>query len=385
MKNILLDKTVFCAVICVCLCFGTWQVARADETAEALLKSTAARAKSIETLTARIELSWHTPAQGLKRNVGQIKLMKPNLALIELTGDYPLVTLASDGRSRYMFAEAAKYSLAAADPGGKNIDSPWWAFPVRFFFTQSIKPFGPDSPDWKAIRYAGVETVAAETYDVLEIAGDQPMPYTAKFYFDRGKLLRRSEVKFGEGAGAAVFTAQIEQVNTQRRFSRNTFRFTPPLTAKLDTGFEEKMLALGEVGPDFSLRTPDDKLIRLETIRHGKKAILINFWFVACPPCRLEFELFQKLYSKLKDEGFLIIAINNVDTAAEIRSYVAETRLTFPIVMAERDVPGVLASYKIQTHPSTYLLNSEGKIVYRAIGVDEAGLLRALKELGLQP
>jgi hypothetical protein len=43
-----------------------------------------------------------------------------------------------------------------------------------------------------------------------------------------------------------------------------------------------------------------------------------------------------------------------------------------------------LASYRIETYPSTYLLNSEGKVVYKSVGIDQPGLLRALKELGLQ-
>jgi hypothetical protein len=53
--------------------------------------------------------------------------------------------------------------------------------------------------------------------------------------------------------------------------------------------------------------------------------------------------------------------------------------------MSERDSPGVVSAYRIETYPSSYLLNSEGKIVFRVVGVDEAGLLRSLKELGFQP
>ena len=365
--------------LCVSLCLFAATFANADEAAETLLKDGIQRAKILRTLTARIELIRQSPNESPKRNVGTITLMKPNFALIELTGDYPLVTLASDGRSRYLFAEANKYSLAAAHASGKDIDTPWWAFPVRFFFTQSIRPFGPDSPPWTSSRYAGTETIAGKTYSILEITGDKPMPYVARFYFDRNKLLCRSVVSFGE----VVFTAQIEEVNTTRRLRSSNFRFKPPATARLDTGAEARMLAIGDSAPDFSLPTLDGNLLKLETAK-GKKATLINFWFLACPPCRAEFELFQKLYSELKEQGFSIIAINNVDSSAEdIKSYVRDNRLTFPIVMAERDAP-VVSAYRVETHPSTYLLNSEGKIVYRAVGVDEAGLLRSLKELGLQ-
>jgi peroxiredoxin len=318
----------------------------------------------------------------LKRSTGRIKLMKPNFALIELTGEYPLATLASDGRSRYLVSDIAKYSLAAADPSGKNIDTPWWIFPVRFFFTQDLKPFGPDSPNWTSIRYAGLETIGGVGYRVLEIAGDKPMTYTARYYFDHG-VLRRSVVTFGQGAGAAVFTAQIEQVKTRTNLRSRDFAFRPSPGARLDTGAESKMLGLGESAPAFSLSTSDGKSLTLESAR-GKKATLINFWYLACPPCRAEFELFQKLYTKLREEGFSIVAINNVDKAADVESYRRETGITFPMAMTERE-PGVIGAYRIETYPSTYVLNAEGKIVYRAVGVDEPGLLRTLRELGLRP
>ncbi len=365
-------------LLCLSLCLA--QVALGDQAAESLLKDAEARARTLDTLSARIELSWESPGQSLRRNTGTVTLMKPNFALIKLSGDYPLVTLASDGRSRYLFSEANKYSLAAADAKGINIDTPWWAFPVRFFFTQSIRPFGPDSPPWISSRYAGMETVGGKTYRILEITGDKPMSYVARFYFDRNELLCRSVVRFGEGDKAAVFTAQIENVNTTGRLRPKNFTFKPPATARLDTGAEAKMLAIGDRSPDFSLPTPAGDVLKLETVR-GRKATLINFWYLACPPCRAEFELFQRLYTDLKDQGFSVIAINTVDRADDIAPYLRENRITFPVVMSD---PGVVGAYRIETYPSSYLVNSEEKIVYRAVGVDEAGLLRSLRELGFR-
>ena len=152
----------------------------------------------------------------------------------------------------------------------------------------------------------------------------------------------------------------------------------------LDTGAETRMLAVGDTAPDFTLPTPDGDPLTLASIRLGKKATLVNFWYVACPPCREEFRLFQKLYTDLAADGFTVVAINNVDGAAEIKSYAVKSGLSFPMVMGERKTPGVLGSYHIETYPSTYLLDSEGKIVYRSVGVNEAGLLQALKKLGVQ-
>jgi peroxiredoxin len=337
----------------------------------------------MKTLTARIDLSWQTPQQSLKRNVGTISLMKPNYAVIKLSGDYPLITIASDGQSRYLLSEPTKYTLAAADRVGKNIDTPWWMLPARFFFTQNLKPFGPDSPDWTTAHYVGEEVIEHAKFSVIEISGDKPMAYVARFYFDASKILRRSFVRFGEGPGAAKFTCVIADVRSPKHLRPSNFKYRPPATAKLDTGAESRMLAVGDQGPDFSLPTTDGKQLNLASVRQGNRATLINFWYLACPPCRAEFEFFQRLYSSLRTKGFSIIAINNIDEAAAIQSYMRQNRLSFPVALGERDGPGVFGAYRVETCPSTYLLNSEGKVVYRSVGVDEAGLRKALRELGL--
>lgn len=382
--TVLMKKHLICIALWFCFFPCVAPAARGDDAAERLMAESGTFTKSLQTLIARIDFSVQTRGQPLKKNAGTVKLMKPNYAFIELTGDYPLISLASDGRSLYTLPDQTKYTVTNTEPLGQNIETPWWALPVRFFFTQSVKPFGTDSPGWTSSRYLGLETLGKENYSVVEITGEKPRSYVARLYFDARKVFRRSIVTFGQGAGAAVFTAEIEDVRTGQRLRPAEFRFRPPAKAKLDTGAESRMLALGETSPDFSLPTPQGEILRLADFRRGNKATLINFWFIACPPCREEFGLFQTLYSDLKDDGFAVIAINKVDEAEAIKTYIRQSAITFPIVMGERDVPGVYTSYHIEAYPSTYLLDSEGKIVYRSVGVDEAGLLRALKELGLQ-
>jgi peroxiredoxin len=191
-------------------------------------------------------------------------------------------------------------------------------------------------------------------------------------------------VTFGEGANAAVFTAEITQVQTGRPLRAAAFRFTPPRTARLDTGVEAKMLAAGETAPEFTLPTPDGDPLTLANIRRGQKATIVTFWYVACPPCREEFQLFQKLYADLKQEGLAIVAINKIDEAKDIKQYARTAGITFPLVLDKRDEPGVVESYRVGTYPSTYLLDAEGKIADRFVGVNEAGLRKTLERLGLK-
>ena len=44
----------------------------------------------------------------------------------------------------------------------------------------------------------------------------------------------------------------------------------------------------------------------------------------------------------------------------------------------------VFAKYGVQAFPTNYLLDSSGKIVFRSVGFDEAGIRKALATLGVQ-
>jgi hypothetical protein len=45
---------------------------------------------------------------------------------------------------------------------------------------------------------------------------------------------------------------------------------------------------------------------------------------------------------------------------------------------------GIFKQYRVDTYPTNFLIDAEGKIVYRSIGFDEAELKAALKKLGVE-
>ena len=93
------------------------------------------------------------------------------------------------------------------------------------------------------------------------------------------------------------------------------------------------------------------------------------------------------MYSELKGKGLELVAINNGDSKEVINKYVDENKWSFKIVMGgERGGKSspVFEQYGVQAYPTNYLLDSEGKVVWRSVGFDEAGLRAAIKKMGLQ-
>ncbi len=357
---------------------------KAEEQAETLVQQFAGAELKTRAFSADIELTYRN-AEGMHRNVGTLKLMKPNYALINLKGDYPVEVLASDGKSVFIVADPTKYKQQKSDPRGANIDSPWFGMPFRYFFTQSINPFGPDPDTTAIIHYTGEETIQGEVFKVLVVNGKKPMPYTARYYFGRDNLMHRSAVDFGMPPKQTSFTATLTNIRTNSKMAVADFRFSPPKNATLDEGFEDKMLALGRDAPDFSLPTPTGRKQSLTKIIKGKKATLINFWFLSCPPCRKEFPDFEKLYREFSVKGFEIVAINMGDLPAPVMDYVRQEHLTFPVLMGGKDdEKSVFKIYQVVTYPVTYILNSEGKLVYKTAGFNLDQIRKTLAGLGLK-
>jgi peroxiredoxin len=119
------------------------------------------------------------------------------------------------------------------------------------------------------------------------------------------------------------------------------------------------------VATDFYLRDLNGKLVRLGDFQG--KVVLLNFWATWCPPCRKEMPSMQQLYQVYKDKGLEIVAVS-VDTTSshEVRAFIEELELTFP-VLHDRDSL-VSRLYSNPGVPSTYLIDVQGKVVYRVLG-----------------
>jgi thiol-disulfide isomerase/thioredoxin len=119
--------------------------------------------------------------------------------------------------------------------------------------------------------------------------------------------------------------------------------------------------------PDLTLETMDGRRINLAD--QSGKVVLVNFWATWCGPCRREIPDLVNLYSEMKDEGLLIVGIavdrEGVDV---VKPYVQEKRINYPIVL-DPDQSTESHFDAMYGLPTTYVVNPEGKIVRRVLGV----------------
>ncbi len=118
--------------------------------------------------------------------------------------------------------------------------------------------------------------------------------------------------------------------------------------------------------PDFLLADMDGNKRRLSELRG--KVVLVNFWATWCPPCRREMPSIERLSHALKGAAFEILAVNVAENLDTVFSFTGtlEPIPTFPIVF-DTDSK-VLKTWPVMGLPTTFILNKQGRIIYRAVG-----------------
>ena len=81
------------------------------------------------------------------------------------------------------------------------------------------------------------------------------------------------------------------------------------LEITLDGNAEEVVYKLGDVVLDFELTATNGTTYKLSELLKEKKAVVLNFWFLNCGPCKMEFPFLQAAYDEYKDK-IEVLAIN---------------------------------------------------------------------------
>ncbi|MFI5273648.1 MAG: TlpA family protein disulfide reductase [Ktedonobacterales bacterium] len=101
--------------------------------------------------------------------------------------------------------------------------------------------------------------------------------------------------------------------------------------------------------------------------------VVLNFWYVACEPCRLEMPALEREYVANRGAGLVVLGVNTADDASAITSFTSSLGVTYPIV---RD-PNlqVVTTYRVVATPMSFILDRQGVIRYRVVGpIDRTSL-----------
>ena len=163
---------------------------------------------------------------------------------------------------------------------------------------------------------------------------------------------------------------------------------SPDASASSERGLTDTMQDLGFQLPSRAVQAVDFDLADLagdvhSLQRYRGSVVFLNFWATWCGPCRTEMPDLQQLHDDLGDEAqFAMLAINLQEDAVQVRRFAGELGLSFQILL---DSSGeTSAAYGARTLPMSYIIDQDGAILARIIGVRDwaepefAELFRAL-------
>ena len=105
------------------------------------------------------------------------------------------------------------------------------------------------------------------------------------------------------------------------------FVYTPPQTFrevdKLERAFPRPAKDLiGKQAPDLSLADLTGETLKLADLRG--KIVLLDFWATWCEPCRRQLPALAKLYQEVKDQGVVLLGVNDDETPQKALQFVQE-------------------------------------------------------------
>ncbi len=138
---------------------------------------------------------------------------------------------------------------------------------------------------------------------------------------------------------------------------------------EVDHGTLFSSLGIQEITPpvealDFTLENLEGSEVSLEDLEG--KVVFLNFWATWCGPCREEMPSMEKLWQRFKEEAFVILAVDLREGKEEVNSFMKEYGLTFSVLLDSEGEVGSM--YAVRAIPTTFLIDSEGRMVGKALG-----------------
>ena len=117
-----------------------------------------------------------------------------------------------------------------------------------------------------------------------------------------------------------------------------------------------------EAAPDFQVTRFDGSSFQLSALT-GREAVVLNFWYPSCPPCREEMPHFEEVWQETQGQDVRFLGLfvpQGIDTEQDARDFVAELGLTFDFATDQQ--ARVAQAYQVEYFPTTYFINKEGQV-----------------------
>jgi peroxiredoxin len=158
--------------------------------------------------------------------------------------------------------------------------------------------------------------------------------------------------RFGDAKQAKEFTERWNKMLAQRK---NATQPQQNFTGGV---------VMGALAPAITLPNPQGQTISLASLKG--QYVLVDFWASWCPPCRAENPNVVAVFNKYKDKGFTVFGVSLDDNKEKWQKAIQDDGLAWTQVSDLKRWESVAArDYGVESIPTNFLLDKEGKIIAR--------------------
>ena len=112
------------------------------------------------------------------------------------------------------------------------------------------------------------------------------------------------------------------------------------------------------------------------------QVVVVNFWYAACPPCRVEAPDLEALHQSFDGQGASFLGVNVRDQADTAAGFEKEFGISYPSVIDANDGNMLLAfagTVAPNAVPTTIVLDKQGRVAARFLGlIEEPSILKTI-------
>ena len=120
-------------------------------------------------------------------------------------------------------------------------------------------------------------------------------------------------------------------------------------------------------GTPINIKLENDKIIVKD---HPEKIVIINFFATWCPPCKIEIPNLIKLQEDYKNDLVVIsILLEEMKTNEDLLTFIKEFNINYTVTNSPDGFEFAKEIGGVKSIPTMYLLNKEGTIFQKYVGL----------------
>ena len=135
------------------------------------------------------------------------------------------------------------------------------------------------------------------------------------------------------------------------------------MMAQLPPPRESGFFVNGEKPKSFRAYDIAGKRVELKDL--AGKVVVLNFWFIGCPPCRAEIPELNKIAAQYADDHNVVFVAIGLDPRADIKDFIKQMPYNYRLIANGSESAGI---YGVHLYPTNVVIDKGGIVRFNASG-----------------